>query len=115
MKSIEDLEVFLLAKELGIDIYRITKNFPKEEIFGLTSQMRRAAVSICSNLAEGGSRISGGELKQFVGIARGSAGELKFQLMFANDLGYVGENNFMSIKQKADRVHKMLTGLLKTI
>jgi len=112
---VEELDVFILAKETGFDIYRITKSFPKEETFGLVSQMRRAAVSVCSNLAEGGSRISGGELKQFIGIARGSVGELKFQTIFAINLGYVPESTGKIIVEKLERIHKMLTGLIKNV
>jgi len=115
MKSIEDLEVFKIAGELGLSIYKITKNFPKDENFGLISQMRRSAISICSNLAEGGSRATSGELRQFIGIARGSAGELKFQILFSYKLGYMKKEDFDIIYTTTERVHKMLTGLIKTV
>lgn len=115
MKSIEDLEVFKLSSELGLIIYKVTKDFPKDENFGLVQQMRRAVVSICSNLAEGGSRNTSGELKQFIGIARGSVGELKFQVLFSYKLGYIKKEEFDKIYTDVERVHKMLTGLIKTV
>ena len=73
MKSVEDLDVFQLAHELTLKIYRITTDFPKEETFGLISQMRRAASSVGMNLAEGAMRLNSGEYRQFVGIARGGS------------------------------------------
>lgn len=115
MKSIEDLDVFHVAHELTLIIYKISETFPKSEMFGLSSQLRRAAFSINSNLSEGGSRVTTGELRQFVSIARGSVGELRYQLKLAKDLGYIDIKNYNLLIEKSERIHKMLTGLIKNI
>jgi four helix bundle protein len=86
MKSVEDLDVFKLSHEMALAIYVLTKNFPEEEKFGLTSQMRRAAYSVPMNLVEGANRLNAKEYRQFVGIAKGSAGEVTYQLLLARDL-----------------------------
>ena len=88
MKSVEDLDVFKLAHQLTLEIYRFTATFPKEEAFSLVTQMRRAAASVGMNLMEGAMRLSSREYRQFVGIARGSAGEVCYQLLLAKDFGY---------------------------
>ncbi len=85
INSAEDLEVFKRAHSLTLKIYQITKNFPSEEKFGLISQMRRASASICANLMEGSHRLNRKEFRQFVGIAKGSAGELKYHLLLSKD------------------------------
>ncbi|MDR1337450.1 MAG: four helix bundle protein [Rickettsiales bacterium] len=115
MKSIEELDVFKISRNFVKVIYEITKEFPQDEKFGLTSQMRRAAVSVCSNLSEGGARITTGELKQFIGIARGSAAELKCQIMLASDLNFINKNMFETLTSDIERINQMLTGLLKSI
>ncbi len=89
MKSVEELDVFKLAQQLALEIYRLTERFPKEEIFSLVTQIRRAAASFGMNLMEGAMRLSTREYRQFVGVARGSAGELCYQLLLAKDLGYI--------------------------
>jgi four helix bundle protein len=111
MKSVEDLDVFQLAHELTLKIYRITTDFPKEETFGLISQMRRAASSVGMNLAEGAMRLNSGEYRQFVGIARGSAAEVGYQLLLAKDLGYVTNETYKELRSGYDRVCQMLTRL----
>jgi four helix bundle protein len=80
-RSFRDLIVWQRAIELAINIYSVTKAFPKEETFGMASQLRRASVSIPSNIAEGNDRITGGEFKHFLGMARGSAAEVQTQLI----------------------------------
>jgi four helix bundle protein len=89
--SFEKLEVWRLARELNKTIYGISKKFPDEEKFGLTSQIRRASVSISSNIAEGSARISGKEQARFTEIAYGSLLEVLSQLIIANDLEYISE------------------------
>jgi four helix bundle protein len=79
-KNVEDLEVFKLAHSSCLEIYALTKNFPPEERYGLTTQMRRSTYSIPMNLIEGGYRLSRKEYRRFVGMARGSAGEIMYQL-----------------------------------
>ena len=107
------LEAWKLSRKLATDVYKLTKNFPKEEIFGLTAQIRRSAVSIPSNIAEGAARSGPREFAQFLSIARGSASELDTQLLIAADLGYIKEND--PVFALLNRVSRLLTGLHKTI
>ena len=115
INSVEELDVFKKAHQLTLHIYRITAQFPADERFGLVSQMRRAAVSIASNLIEGSHRLNTGEFRQFVGIARGSAGELKYGLMLAMDLGYISEKDYGPLRTELDDIAKMLMGLAKSL
>ena len=107
------LDAWKVSRQLVVAIYRLTQRFPKEELFGLSAQMRRAAVSIPSNIAEGAARTGGREFAQFLNIARGSLSELETQLLIAMDLGYVANND--SIFSTVDRVSKLITGLHKSI
>jgi four helix bundle protein len=111
---IENSEVFLLARQTIVSIYNVLKKFPDYEKFGLSSQMRRAAVSILSNMSEGGSRISDAEKRMFYSYARGSAAELKAQFMIAKDLNYILDQEYEDIYKTLERIHKMLTGLIKS-
>lgn len=111
MKTIEELDVFLLAHDLARRIYRLTDSFPPAERFGLTSQMRRAAASIPTNLMEGAYRIGANELRRFVSIARGSCGELRYQLSLARDLGYLSEQDQTPLRSDCDRISQMLMKL----
>lgn len=113
--DVTQLDVFKMAHELTLDIYRVTDNLPKKEIFGLSSQMKRAAYSICSNLMEGSYRNNTKEFRQFCGIARGSAGELKYFLMLSSDLGYLGKNTASDLISKTDTISKMIYGLIKSL
>jgi four helix bundle protein len=115
VKSVEELEVFKKGHNLTLDIYKITKRFPAEEKFGLTPQMRRAGASICTNLMEGSHRLGRKEFRQFVGIAKGSAGELKYHLLLAKDLGYLPEEQFVVLRSEAEKISKMLNGLAKSL
>ncbi|MGD8387660.1 MAG: four helix bundle protein [Desulfobacteraceae bacterium] len=115
MKSVEELDVFKLAHEMALKIYTMTQSFPDEERYGLSSQMRRAAYSVPSNLAEGAGRINQKEYKHFVGIARGSAAELRYQLLLAKDLGYLDQEEYVLIQSNYDRVSRMLTALAKAL
>jgi four helix bundle protein len=110
--NIENLDVYKYSYQLAKDIYLFTKCFPKEETCGLVSQMRRSAVSICSNLSEGGSRLTKGEMKQFIGIARGSVAELKFQTILSCDLGFIDNEKSKMLINNIETIHKMLTGLI---
>ncbi len=109
--KVEDLDVFKLSHELSLQIYKITEDFPGEEKFGLTSQMRRSAASVPTNLVEGGHRFSKNEYKHFVSIARGSTGEIKYQLLLSKDLGYVEEETYLKMKESYERISMMLTKL----
>ena len=108
-----NLDAWRLARQLVGAVYRLTQAFPKEELFGLTSQMRRAAVSVPSNIAEGSARTGEREFAQFLNVARGSLSELETQLIIASDLGYISIEN--PVFDTVDRVSKLLTGLHKTI
>jgi four helix bundle protein len=111
MKSVEDLDVFKLTHELALRIYKITAEFSREESFGIVSQMRRAASSVGANLVEGSMRFNSGEFRQFVGIARGSAGEVGYLLLLARDLGYISKPVYEELRSGYERVGQMLTRL----
>ena len=115
MKSVEDLDVFKLAHQLALKTYAVTKGFPREEIFSLVDQMRRAASSIGMNLMEGAMRLGSKEYRQFVGIARGSAGELCYQLLLAKDLQYITDDVYRELRSGYDRVLQMLSRLSETL
>jgi four helix bundle protein len=109
------LVVWQKSHELVLNIYEISKGFPKDEQFGLTSQIRRASVSVPSNIVEGKARGSNKEYKRFLLIARGSLEELKYQLLLAKDLHYINENTYESILKLTDEVGKMLNGLISKL
>ena len=114
-RSFRDLIVWQRAIELALSIYATTKAFPKEELFGLTSQLRRAAVSIPSNIAEGQGRTTPGEFKQFLGIARGSAAETQTQLILARRLQLAPTELIDQSEALTAEVHKMLNALILTV
>jgi four helix bundle protein len=115
MKKVEEMDVFKLSHSLAIEIFEITKSFPEEEKFGLISQMRRAAYSIPMNLMEGAHRLSSKEYRQFVGISRGSAGEVKYQLLLVRDLKYISGDEYSNLLSRYERVSQMLTKLAKSL
>lgn len=115
VKSVEDLEVFKKAHALVLKTYKLTKIFPSDEKYGLISQVRRSAYSIPSNLMEGSNRLGSKEYRQFVGIARGSAAELKYQLMLSRDLEYISEQNFNEIGAEILEISRMLMGLANSL
>ena len=115
MKCAEDLNVFKMSHEITLEIYRLTTNFPEQEKYGLTSQIRRAAMSVPANIMEGSHRLSRKEYRYFIGIAKGSAGELKHQLMLSRDLNYLEEKTYFQLRQKAESVSKMLTRLAQSL
>jgi four helix bundle protein len=114
IKSFTDLNAWKEGHGLVLIIYKITKDFPKEEIYGLTNQMRRSAVSVTSNIAEGFNRQSYKEKTQFYAIALGSVTELQSQLLIARDIGFLGKNDFEIVAEKSVIVHKLLNGLIKS-
>jgi len=113
--SVEDLEVFKKGHDLTLRIYKASKEFPRDEEFGLTSQMRRASMSIGSNLMEGSHRLSRKEFRQFAGIAKGSTGELKYHLLLARDLGYLPQDQYGILRSDSEEVSKMLNGLVRSL
>lgn len=113
IKSFTDLNAWKEGHKLVLLIYKITKIFPKEEIFGLTSQMRRCAVSITSNIAEGFSRQSYKEKTQFYAISLGSVTELQNQLLVAKDTGILDPKTFTKLAEQSVIVHKIINGLIR--
>jgi len=114
-RSYRDLVVWRKSMQLVSDIYRITKTFPKEEIYGLTSQIRRAAVSIPSNIAEGQGRRTPSEFHQFLGHARGSIMELETQILIAQNLKYCAEDATTPLLNQAAEIGRVLNGLMNSI
>lgn len=115
MQDFRNLEVWRIAHGLTLGVYRATSHFPSEERFGLTSQLRRAAASIESNLAEGCGRGSDADFARFTQVALGSASEVECQLLLARDLGYLEEESHTLLEDQAQRVKRMLASLLKTL
>ena len=112
VQSFRDLQVWQRSMQLTVVIYRLTQNFPREEVYGLSSQIRRSAVSVPSNIAEGQGRLSVGEFKQFVGIARGSNHELQTQLEIARSLGFGDSALLNQAESLSQEVRKMIYALL---
>jgi len=115
VKSFRELLVWQRGMELTSAIYRLTREFPKEELFGLSSQLRRAAVSIPSNIAEGQGRISRGEFIQFLGIARGSNFEVQTQIELVKELGYGSTASIGGCERLSSEVGRMLNGLIGSL
>ena len=115
IESVEELDVFKRAHQVTLKIYEISGKFPADEKFGLVSQMRRSAASIATNLMEGSYRLNRAEYRQFVGIARGSSGELKYHILLAKDLGYLSKSDHGVLRAQLDEISKMLMGLAKSL
>jgi four helix bundle protein len=112
-RDYKDLTVWQKAIDLVTEVYKATRGFPKEELYGLTSQLRRCAVSVPSNIAEGQGRLTRGEFRQFLGHAKGSLAELETQLIIAEKLGYLKEPGAL-VNQLAE-VARLLNGLLNSL
>jgi four helix bundle protein len=113
--SFRDLIVWQRAIETSVAIYKLTATFPSQEIYGLTSQLRRASVSVASNIAEGYGRASSGEYKHFLGVARGSNSEIETQLVIAKELGFGDGSHIDHAAGLTAEVGKMLNAIMKTI
>ena len=113
MRTHKDLDVWKVSMEFVTEIYTITNDFPKNELFGLTSQIRRAAVSIPANISEGSARQTSKEFNQFLHIALGSASELHTLITIAFNLEYIKE--ILPLEDKLSRISKMLSGLIKSL
>jgi four helix bundle protein len=113
IKDFTDLRAWKEGHALVIEIYAVVKSFPKEELFGLTSQMRRSVVSVTSNIAEGFSRTSGKNKIHFYVISQGSLTELQNQLIIAKDIDMLTKNDFDMVYRRTVDVHKIITGLIK--
>jgi four helix bundle protein len=114
-ESYRDLIAWRKAMDLVMDVYRVTQAFPRDELYGLTNQLRRAAVSVPSNIAEGQARFSRKEFHHFLSQARGSLVEIETQLTIAENLGYLGPNQTRSLLDKASELGKILNGLIASI
>jgi four helix bundle protein len=114
-QDVQDLTVWQRAIDLTVCIYRLTRGFPKEEMYGLVSQLRRASVSVASNIAEGRGRINSAEFRQFLGIALGSVFELKTQLVVARRLEFGSEQLINEAAGLSEEVSKMLTSLTQKL
>jgi len=115
MKTHKDLDVWKRSLEFVTDIYKISRNFPKEEIYGITSQIRRSAVSIPSNISEGAARSSDKEFAHFISISLGSIAETETQLIITRNLGYISEVDFNQLEIKLTEIRKLALGLKKFI
>ncbi len=112
MKDFKELKVWQKSHALTLAIYTSTRSFPKDEAFGLTSQMRRAAASVPANIAEGCGRSGDAELGRFLGIAMGSASELEYHLLLAHDLGLVSEADYPPLNEQTIEVKRMLAAFI---
>lgn len=115
MAGYKDLKVWQLSHALTLQIYRITKDFPSEEKFGIISQMRRAAYSVPSNIVEGKSRNTQKEFKHFLHISRGSIDELSYFLLLSKDLGYISVPDFEALQDRCSHIASMLNNLIKKV
>ncbi|MBI2377988.1 MAG: four helix bundle protein [Deltaproteobacteria bacterium] len=114
MKDFRKLVVWQKAHVLALDVYRATSRFPKEERYGLTSQIRRSAVSVASNIAEGCGR-SEADFGRFLQIAMGSASELEYQLLLASDLTWLEPKSYQALEDQTVEVKRMLTALMRKL
>jgi four helix bundle protein len=115
LKDFKELKVWHKAYDLALSIYEASRSFPREEMYGLTSQLLRAAVSIGANIAEGCGRRSDGELIRFLQIARGSSSEVEHHLLLARDLKFLQAAKHQDIEKRLQEVQRMLTSLVSSI
>lgn len=115
MKDFRQLKVWEKSHQLALAIYKETKKFSKEEFYGLTSQIRRASMSIPTNIAEGCGRNTDAEFARFLQIAMGSASETEYQLILARDLEFLSKENHEKLHKEVEEVKRMLASLLKTL
>ena len=115
MKDFRTLNVWQKSHELAVMIYQGTKKFPKEEVYGITSQIRRAIVSIPTNLAEGCGRGSDRDFAKFAQIAFGSANESEYLILLSNELGFIDKTDSDELTEKVTEIKRMLTSLIKNL
>lgn len=115
VNNFKELKIWQIAIELVKKVYMVSSKLPKEEIYGLTSQMRRSAISIPSNVAEGFRRQHNNEFKQFLYISLGSCAELETQTIIAEELGYIDKNQTSKLYEDLDHICRMTSNLLKTL
>jgi len=115
MRNFQDLSIWQRSHLLTLKIYSVTKKFPKEEIFGVISQMRRSSSSIPTNIAEGCGRNSNPEMKRFLTIATGSSSELEYQLILSKDLQYLSETTYIELQNELIEIRKMIYAFIKNL
>ena len=115
IKGFEDLKVWQKSHELVLEVYKVTQEFPNQEKFGLTSQIRRSAVSVAANIAEGSMRQHLNEYIQMLYIAQGSLSETKYYLMLARDLKYLSNVKSQELFDRSEEIGKMLSGLINSL
>jgi four helix bundle protein len=115
MKDFRTLQVWNKAHQLTLSSYWVTNKFPKSELYGMTSQIRRCAVSIAANIAEGCGKRGNGEFQRFLNIAAGSASELEYHFLLARDLGYLAETDYPSLNAAVVEVKRMLASLARKV
>ena len=115
MKNFRDLQVWEKAHQLTLFAYQATAGFPKEELYGLTSQIRRCAVSIAANIAEGCGKRGNGEFHRFLNIATGSASELEYEFLLARDLGFLNAEQYRGLDASVTEMKRMLASLVRKV
>lgn len=115
MKDFRELNVWKKSHQLTLSIYKATKGFPKDEVFGLTSQTRRASASIPANIAEGCGRSGDVEFGRFLQIAMGSASELDYHLLLAKDLGFINDSGYEELLREVTDVKRMLNAFIQKL
>ena len=115
MKDFRDLKIWERAHQLTLRVYKVSAQFPREELFGLISQMRRCSASIGANIAERCGKRGNNEFQRFLQIASGSASELEYHLLLARDLHFLSESDYLEMKNELSALRKMLTSLLQKI
>jgi len=115
MSDYKKLKVWETAHKFTIDIYKTTKGFPEDEKYGLISQIRRSVSSIPTNIVEGCGQLGNGNLIRFLGIARGSAFEVEYQLLLSKDLGYININEFSVLNERIKSIIRMINNLIKSL
>lgn len=115
MKTHKDLDVWKDGISFVTKVYKMTSSFPKEELYGITSQIRRAAISVPSNIAEGAARKTANEFRQFLYIALSSAAELNTQLTISNNLGFLDKDQMDKLNSELDSLSRRIQGLIKSL
>jgi four helix bundle protein len=115
VKSFDQLIVWQKAMDLVESIYKVSSSFPREEVYGLTSQIRRASISIPSNIAEGQCRRSTRDFVRFLSVARGSLGEVHTQILLAERLGYLGDTARSELIEASDQIGRLISGLQRSL
>jgi four helix bundle protein len=115
MNNFRKLNIWKNSVELATEVYEITIQFPKSELYGLTSQIRRSVISVSSNIAEGAGRQSQKEFIQFLNIAKGSCYELETQLLISKNLKYTSEESYLALESELIKIEKMIYALIKKV